>query len=349
MPFGVDWRGWAGRLKAAAGGFLTWARGGVVSRYRYAFLLTTLILLLFVAFRVLSQRSLNLEETELAEVWNTSIARLGITPVFPPAEDIRVGDVWAVIAGAEEKPLLGRGVRVGHINLRPDLLEEAAGRPVFAATAEVKPGQPTRGVGETEDGGEKPNHRIRLSLAAFPGVTITRTLHGGGQFSALWSALGFAESQSDVEELRIPVAETYGISAPVAAGRLDEWCEAAATRIYCRDEFLRKVMAFAVGDVVLATRNGSYQVKLQLRLISQVFMTREIKQRRGRDALQALAVGQAANQPAGEATAVPSVAYGRASGDSAQLDQVFNRPVVFGFRAISAAVKPSRPQKEPLQ
>jgi hypothetical protein len=343
MPLWIDWWGWPGRLKAAASGLLAWSRGSVASRYRQAVLILALAVLLVVAFRVLSQRSLDLDENELAEVWNASIARLGISPVFPPAEDIRVGDVWAVVAGAEDRPLLGRGVRIGHIDLRSDIAAEAQGRPIFAGTAETKPGQPARGVSELEDATEKTDGRIRLSLAAFPGVTITRTLRGGGQFAAFWTALGFGESQSDIEELRIPVAETYGVPAPVAGGRLDEWCGAEATRLYCRDEFIRRVMAFSVGDIVLATRDGAYQVKLELRLISQVFMTREIKQRRGRDVSQAVALGQTADRPAGDATA-PSVAYGRSSGDTAHLDQVFSRPVVFGFRAISIAIPPSQPK-----
>ncbi|CAN7390026.1 hypothetical protein LJR090_003050 [Bosea sp. LjRoot90] len=342
MPLGIDWRGWLDRLKAAVAGLFARLGGGAVSYYRPALFFLALALLLVVGFRVLSHRSLDLGETELAEVWNTSIARLGISPVFPPAEDIRVGDVWAVVAGAEDRPLLGRGVRIGHINLRPDIAAEAKGRPVFAATAEGKPGQPARGQSELEDA-ENGDSRLRLSLAGFPGVTITRNLRGGGQASAFWTALGFGESQSDVEELSIPVAETYGLSAPVAAGRLDEWCGAEATRLYCRDEFIRRVMAYSVGDVVLATREGAYQVKLQLRLISHVFMTREIKQRRGRDVNQVIALGQAADRPAGDATA-PSVGYGRSSGDLAQLDQVFSRPVVFGFRAISIAIPPSQPR-----
>lgn len=348
MPLGIDWRGWLGRLKAAGVSLLAWLRGGVASRFRHALLIFALALLLVVAFRVLSQRNLDLDENELAEVWNASIARLGISPVFPPAEDIRVGDVWAVIAGAEDRPLLGRGVRIGHIDLRNDILAETERRPIFASTAEPAKGLPLRGASELEDDAG-PEGKIRLSLAAFPGVTITRTLRGRGQLSVLWTALGFAEDQSDIEELRIPVAETYSVSAPVAGGRLDEWCSAPETQLYCRDDYVRRVMAFSVGDVVLATREGAYRVKLQLRLISQVFMTREIKHRRGRDAAQAIALGQTADRPAaGESAAGPSVAYGRSSGDAAYLDQVFPRPVVFGFRAISIAIPPSQPKETGL-
>ena len=47
--------------------------------------------------------------------------------------------------------------------------------------------------------------------------------------------------------------------------------------------------------------------------------------------------------PAGDTTA-PAVGYGRSGSDTARLDQVFNRPVVFGFRAISIAITPSQPR-----
>ena len=45
---------------------------------------------------------------DVAKAWNDSIARLGIQPVYPPEEDLVVGDIWVsgILGGVpEERPL----------------------------------------------------------------------------------------------------------------------------------------------------------------------------------------------------------------------------------------------------
>ena len=54
---------------------------------------------------------------DVAAAWNTSIGRLGIQPLYPPTEDFGVGDVLAVVADSENVPLLGKAVRIAHIDL----------------------------------------------------------------------------------------------------------------------------------------------------------------------------------------------------------------------------------------
>jgi hypothetical protein len=45
---------------------------------------------------------------DIAEGWSDSIGRLGLTAVFPPDEDIYVGDIFAVVSDEDKKSnLLG--------------------------------------------------------------------------------------------------------------------------------------------------------------------------------------------------------------------------------------------------
>jgi hypothetical protein len=84
-------------------------------------------------------------EKDVAAAWNEGIARLGILPVYPPGEDFYVGDVWAVIAGANvpgtnesksagQTTLLGKSVRIANIDLRKEMQAAKNQQPKFSDT-----------------------------------------------------------------------------------------------------------------------------------------------------------------------------------------------------------------------
>lgn len=305
----------------------------------------------------------------IAASWNSSIAKLGIIPVFPPEEDLHVGDVWAVIEDAyENQAILGKAVRIAHISLREDMKREASlRRPTFSTTVEIENGKKIRKQDNYEVEVVGADNKIRLSLALFPGITINKTRNSSGVVERIGLNLGLSGGRSDIEEINIPVSETYGVAAGIAAARLDIWCKDPATQIYCSDEFVRRVMAFGVDERVLATKDGAYIAKIQLRLVNRVFMTREIEHRRARDfALNATA--RAAALPAEAELAAAGTApssearirsleervsallrggaganYSSADSNALSLKQVLERPVVFGFRAVSTSIVPSAP------
>ena len=84
------------------------------------------------------------EDLSLEAQWNKTIRRLGIEPVFPPEEDLAVGDLFAAVVEdddedptiAKEKvgpstPFLGKSVKLAHIDVRQDLEDAYAALPVF--------------------------------------------------------------------------------------------------------------------------------------------------------------------------------------------------------------------------
>ncbi|MGO4403956.1 hypothetical protein AB4Z10_06775 [Bosea sp. RAF48] len=305
----------------------------------------------------------------IAASWNSSIAKLGITPVFPPEEDLHVGDVWAVIEDADEsQAILGKAVRIAHISLREDLKREAnLKRPTFSRTVELENGKKIRKQSNYEVDAGDVSDKIKLSLALFPGITINKSVKASSLIDSVGLTFGLSSGRNDAEEIKIPISETYGVSAGIAAARLDIWCKDPPTQLYCRDEFLRRVMAFAVNERVLATKDGAYTAKIQLRLVNRVFMTREIEHRKTRDfalgASARAAVPPAEAEPVGAGAASSSEAriksledrvsallsggpggtYSRADSNEFALKQLLERPVVFGFRAVSTSIVPSTP------
>ena len=340
---------------------------------------------LFAVVRPFGRSPPELTAEDVATSWNKSISRLGMLPVYPPEEDFHVGDVWAVVAETDYSPLLGQAVRLAHIDLRDDIKAARHQEPIFADTAEIPKDASYRHEPTIETSHLDPNDdHIVLTLAGFPGITITHAVHASAGLAARLANAGGSRDDSETEEITIPVAETYGAPASRAFAKLDSWCSAAASKIYCTDEFARRVLAFSANGQVLTVKNGGYTSKLQLRLVTRVFLTREIQHKqfqtdsRGVVAGAAIGSGSPTVQPApagsttsssstptddsrsrskiagreaADRAAIPTAPGGelsaaRSDGAVIQLNQVFQRPVVFGYRAITVTLPPSVPTEE---
>ena len=344
-----------GWIKAASGRWL-WPCLAIV----FAALFTITILRPF-------DRRDDLNADDVAAAWIGSIGRLGLIPVFPPSEDVQVGDLWAVIADADDKLLLNKAVRIAHIDLREDIASDAM-RPIFPDTVELQPGQTFRHQDYAEVIPPK-SDQITPSIAAFPGITIT---HSTKAAASTGFGLGlFSGGRDDdlVEEIQIPSAETYGAPAVAAFARLSQFCADKNKAIYCTDEFVRRALAYVTDDRVLAAPEGRYLTRLQISLVIRTYSTREIQQKRARKDSRSGQVAMTAEMPASGATTAGngsaetggtssparpaaanpnSAAINASRGDETQLalKQVFQRPVVFGFRAVTIALPPSTPQRE---
>ena len=324
---------------------------------------------------------------DVAEAWNASIQRLGILPVFPPEEDLHVGDIWAVVADADDRPLLGKAVRLHHIDMRRELLEANRGLPIFADT--TKPvgvdGLPSQDLKEVQVDNAARDERIGLTLTAFPGITINHSTRSAGSLGWGIGSLGAQRDDDSVEEIRIRTAETYGVPAVVGVLRLDKWCD--ENKIYCTDEFIRRIMAYSVSERLLRINTSDqYTTRLQLRLVTRVFLTREIEHRRlwtgsrggvaqftveptksnaepstpnvgakspetSKDARSGAALNdlaQSVNSVAAGSKSGATTTTLQSDGTVVSLHQIFQRPVVIGYRAVTIAIPPSQPQREVL-
>ena len=341
---------------------------------------------------------------DVAAAWNTSIGRLGIQPLYPPTEDFGVGDVLAVVADSENVPLLGKAVRIAHIDLR-DLILASTVEPVFADTADLAAGASFRKQDRTEVATDSKDRRITLAISAFPGITISHVTQSAAAAGNATGWFGSARNGNQVEEIQIKGAETYGVSTIEAIVKFNNWCRDEKTKAYCDDSFVRQALAFAVSDRVLATRKADstktastyaegakdppgakttgtgttaptttgtkeYAARLQLQLVTRVYLTREIEQRRMNEAAAGAAVqaladpSQAKSDPAaakpGDQSGIETInrslassgatgakaAIVRSDGVNISLQETFQRPIAFGFRAVTISLPPSVPGKD---
>ncbi|MBB5752078.1 hypothetical protein [Prosthecomicrobium pneumaticum] len=303
---------------------------------------------------------------DIAQAWNEAIERLGIQPVYPPTEDFYVGDLWAVVESSEKDVgLLRKSVWLGRLDLRPHILETAASRPVFTETKFDGNGAVTLAQERFEEPPGPAQDRIGVRLIAFPGITMRRTERAETALGSLFGASRVSETQ---EEITVPVAETYGAPSGKAAGALVAWCADAANAILCTDAYARRVFAYAVDPRVLATEKDEatleehYIVKLNLQLVTRVYMTRALATRRvvegERGPGVALPVPGAAAAPpdapaAGGAGTVQTASLRYNAGDRTDLhlEKTFQRPLVFGYRAVTFPLEPSTPvqSREPVK
>jgi hypothetical protein len=220
-------------------------------------------------------------DQSLEAQWNKTIEQLGIEPVYPPAEDLTVGDLLAEVAGDDEQdpnagwyvgpavvrastPLLRKSVKLAHIDVTKELNEVYAELPFFpeedvgitsgsapsSAAAGDNPATPrASGLRFKSDGS-----RTALPRAAFPGLTI----YHSGSAAAGVSATGygffrFGASSEDSQKLEVRLVETYGLPSVVADRVLTAYCNAEKTRSdACSEKTARKHLQALVGDRVLA-------------------------------------------------------------------------------------------------
>jgi len=245
----------------------------------------------------------------MEEEWNRTIRRLGvgIEPVYPPQEDLSVGDVFATVVADDlqlpattttqgkrvtpSTPFLGRSVKLGHIDLTKELETAYAQIPVF----------PEPGVrAQSGESGTAPivpaslfGQRLPhpgLPLAAFPGFTI----HYKGSASAGVAAssrgwFDFSASNEDSLRLILGVVETYGLDVVTAGKALTDYCQKPLTLKLCIEENMRKYLRPLVPNVfekfvdpnsTTLAKVDRYAVTVRLIMVNRVYLAREILEQR---------------------------------------------------------------------
>ncbi len=297
--------------------------------------------------------------------WNKTIQNLGIEPVFPPDEELSVGDILAVLVkdrrpshdDPENIALLNRSVKLGHIDLDSAIDEFSSEEYIFPETTD-RPADDGKIWEQSAAAGDVFVHsdkRNRLALTAFPGFSIHH--QQGLSLSAAFRGLfGLTTNTDEDIEFSIPFVETYGVLSTVALDRLEKHC---AAHPECADSFVRQHLAFVspgvmqVDDSVSATGQGGYLVDVAVELVNRVYLVRAIdekinnQQSRTSTASISRAAPPAAKPSAGADSSAAATQPAAVSSDQSfsgkadssfgagsSLKQIFERPLVIGYRSV---------------
>ncbi|WP_320202098.1 hypothetical protein RMR16_024375 (plasmid) [Agrobacterium sp. rho-13.3] len=310
------------------------------------------------------------ETDQVARAWNRTIGRLGIEAVYPPQEDMFVGDIYLSLklteTGQKHGPVpnsvvfAGRGIKIGRAS--GDTLAASYEKRPYEfrdAARQTNPPPPDPKVlvpvlTETIVMAAPAGGEIEPYLTAFPGLSIKHFV----ETEAAWWQVALGRKAGETEEISIPSPETYSIQAQAGLELLLAFCRESPKKL-CRETTARALLAVSFGEEVNETKNGTYIYEPYVSLIRQVFVTRKIEINRYRgDSLKvdlSTQETEGENTPSqGNAAPSPGGANNQVSHDERfstrmKMDQVFARPVAFGFRRVALTAKdppqPARPSK----
>jgi len=231
----------------------------------------------------------------VAKQWNEAIEKLGFEPVYPPIEDIQVGDVFAMITddavsgSATDEPFAGRSIKLLHLDMTREI--EDAYRVVyqFPGTND-RPEHDGQIWPQAISAGslfKPPATRTALPLLLFPRFTITNVKRASGSASAMSQLLngtfGADANTTETVEVRFSATESYGVPAVPAELRLIDFCDDAATKAFCSERGLRQQLSILIGkridDKVKDRKMGVERPRfsVELALVSRVFLARSIQ------------------------------------------------------------------------
>jgi hypothetical protein len=224
--------------------------------------------------------------------WTNAISRLGIDPVYPPEEDLVVGDLLAIVVSDDpdpsevarenrldkKSPILRRSVKIAHVDLRKQLSDLYSTLPKFPKTAApiAAPGSPDDGIFMHD------MLQGELPQAAFPSLVVhgTNSASFGGSILDRGKAQ-FGSSQQGLEELHLSDVRTYGLPAARALDALSKYCSAPPGQPDCLDSTARRHLRPIVGpridnQYVDAEGQNRYGVQIELGMVTRVYMANSI-------------------------------------------------------------------------
>lgn len=300
--------------------------------------------------------------------WTRSIAQLGMVPVFPPREDVQVGDIYLFTYNPEtpDKPEGEKASAEKDWSLHPsrwmqvkkvnDLLkEEYRLRPSFRETAGL--GNSAPGSSDVVDEGGQPRRLRIVALPDFVGATfldsssLSRSLVHNGIVPAetLNLIADPLSSRISMVSMKIPSAESYALAQ---ADLLNELVDQSAGEKHLRSPYRESIQWVAhrgrvwlrvVAEVFYA-RNLDITVEFEGKSAANATdgysMVRTDTEARVRDRVAALNESLQANG----STRLPggSIRYINASERRVALRRTWERGVAVGFRGFTLEIDPAR-------
>jgi hypothetical protein len=219
---------------------------------------------------------------EIRQQWNQNIKRLGFGFVlYPPTEDIQVGDVYAFdgrtdgeLKAAKEKRSPSR--RIDRVDLRDRLTAFYRSRLALPKTAalggdDIRPQQTDPGLFVPL--AAAPDRASTLALVGFDLAAVS-TRHAGLSLPLGFLGIGASGSQqgSATVRLRASGVETYGVLDYQAVQALKEYCRGERRGIEPKD---KPCHAATVAELLMAM-NGDRSCRTGVLMVTRVILVRQI-------------------------------------------------------------------------
>jgi hypothetical protein len=230
-------------------------------------------------------------DASIEENWNKTIKGLGVSPIFPPEEDLVVGDVLAVVVRdvdldshlqtdtVAKKPFVNRTVKLAHVDVLQALDDAYKDLPVFPAAAGPLPLLRSGVARNFPDAVLLGN----LPRAAFPRLKIQGVSNAAAGVTAASSGWwNFGAGSQEAEEFELSDVRAYGLPGVMALRMFDTFCAQPGNAEVCQEATARKHLQRVVGDHVNARfvddKSGDYRFALEVEIVmvTRVYLTSSI-------------------------------------------------------------------------
>lgn len=237
-----------------------------------------------------------ISEQSVAEQWNHAISRMGIEPVYPPQEDLVVGDIILITKDLDPDKVMqeggvalgGRSLKLWRMDLSSQLDYTYANTFTFPKT---KIPESVDSLWEHEDVNQsifyRSDARKHMPLVSFPEMTVA-TIRGASAASNFLPA-GIGGTLNSVGgsgrniEIKIRGAESYGVPYLIARGALEKFCLDRYFGIYCTDAGARTALSSLIGKAAYETVENPTgkgdrvnRIEIEIMIVSYVYLTRQI-------------------------------------------------------------------------
>jgi hypothetical protein len=298
-----------------------------------------------------------------SEQWTKSISKYGITPLYPPSEDMLVGDIFvqAIDEGLPDdvtrndlvKPLFLKRVRIGHLDLPLDNVGQRRGvafTPTVQCTysADGKRLCPDINAITYVIGAKNTGDSTEAAvLVGFPELTEEVT---GSALVDLSSLALPKMGKTSARKMRLGLNNTamLSTSSAKALSGLINWCLSDSEgKVLCKGAVARKLIASTFGGAIYLSRNtktaapavqtlaaipgdqSNCAIKVMITVITRTYLSREIRAAwendENRTASQQASTGSTENQ---------SQSFATSGSNDVLFDSRFDRPIVFGYESV---------------
>jgi len=267
-----------------------------------------------------------------------SVVQLGIYPVYPPREDIQVGDLYGMEDNARLDPSKLHSVFVRTIDMTPEIKDYLAHRYVFRdTTTSLDQGEVTglsAAVPNQTDAptGGKVLDRSPLQdlpIAGFPAIEVDSGLSIGieGAPPDIAAIFGFAAAKTEKMTLHFGMVTSYSVPTEVALDKLRAFCHGPPYNDIVVKDCGNDNLSILIDEKFQLGTNGPKTVRTaHPLLVSKVYLARAISYTFNDATLAAAAAGVAG----GNGKAAPPIVNGNllsaavASDDPAMVSALAN-------------------------
>jgi hypothetical protein len=236
-------------------------------------------------------------QASVEENWNRTLSSLGVSPIFPPEEDLVVGDILAVVTSdSDEDPaaqtdrelkraFVSRSVKLAHVDVSKQLEETYGSLPVFPVAVPADGKHPYRRVVAREftDAVAIDN----LPRAAFPRLKIQGYNAAAANLTASSNRSNYSAGSQNFEEFELSDVRTYGLTSVMALEILKKVCENSED--LCIESTARRHLERVVGSRInsryinLKSNKPEYAMNVEVVMVYRVYLTNSIIDRRRRE------------------------------------------------------------------